>query len=613
MVEFANVNLSMHAAVPRKLAQPYLTEVVILPDELVFPLKDECERMNSTLGGLNDNKDLQGKAINDKDDVDRPSDGGNDDDNDDGDDDSKGKPPPEPAEADERHGVEEMRKRMVRRHLLLLCREPADLQHMMKWVHPEGLFQREERKIQEKSYMETKLAPDDIEHWSSGTKGDGKIYVNDDGEACKIDKCCAPYKAREKAYKKAKRERAKEANKDRKSAAVGKKLVDKLLDKMIFPKIVECDEGNDMQLKVQIVDAPKEVAIWPLIGVDHDSWWNEYAPGTQVIFEVPPEAQIADTKQYRLLSNKELWRHNVIDGCSHGQRLLVTGREEQPCVKYCAQKWEFFSANTAMEQKPTDACKAKHNHACEQDHLVEGNKEVRTSQISKRLLKSSFKEGDVQLVSMPVKGLKNKPSGAIVEFGHHDFVNDKGPVMGVVSRPLLSALVLQEEDVFPATNYHTTQKFEMFREMIKVIKDGISKALEFIAEDRNQIRFDLNETAATTVRLTNFFNEALVANNREYCARFPGATGGINYSSEDDLVQVAKMSIRFAKCVAYGIRTHNSDIDSRSWPTGAKPAYIDIYDVVIQVRKAFGNDIEPLAFAASYMQAYLGTIRLIHC
>ena len=80
-----------------------------------------------------------------------------------------------------------------------------------------------------------------------------------------------------------------------------------------------------------------------------------------------------------------------------------------------------------MEQKPTDACKAKHNHACEQDHLVEGNKEVRTSQISKRLLKSSFKEGDVQLVSMPVKGLKNKPSGAIVEFGHHDFVNDKGP------------------------------------------------------------------------------------------------------------------------------------------------------------------------------------------
>ena len=48
-------------------------------------------------------------------------------------------------------------------------------------------------------------------------------------------------KAREKAYKKAKRERAKEANKDRKSAAVGKKLVDKLLDKMIFPKIVECD------------------------------------------------------------------------------------------------------------------------------------------------------------------------------------------------------------------------------------------------------------------------------------------------------------------------------------------------------------------------------------
>ena len=66
--------------------------------------------------------------------------------------------------------------------------------------------------------------------------------------------------------------------------------------------------------------------------------------GTQVIVEVPPEAQVADTKQYRLLSNKELWRHNVIDGCSHGQRLLVHDHENQPCVKYCDKKWEFFSA-----------------------------------------------------------------------------------------------------------------------------------------------------------------------------------------------------------------------------------------------------------------------------
>ena len=89
---------------------------------------------------------------------------------------------------------------------------------------------------------ESKIAPGDIEHWSTGTKGDGKIYLNDDGEACKIDKRGVPYrigsdgrrivparrpthlytpeewdkldaKARERVYNKAKRERAKEAKK----------------------------------------------------------------------------------------------------------------------------------------------------------------------------------------------------------------------------------------------------------------------------------------------------------------------------------------------------------------------------------------------------------------
>ena len=39
-----------------------------------------------------------------------------------------------------------------------------------------------------------KLAPEDMEHWGSGVKGDGKIYLNDDGEACKIDKRGVPYK-----------------------------------------------------------------------------------------------------------------------------------------------------------------------------------------------------------------------------------------------------------------------------------------------------------------------------------------------------------------------------------------------------------------------------------
>ena len=104
MAEFANVNLAMDAAVPRKLAQPYLTEVVALPEKLEFPLKNEYERMNATLEGLKDNIDLQGKEIKDLDPDDRPPDGdhGDDDDDDDG---SKSKPPPEPGEADDGAGI----------------------------------------------------------------------------------------------------------------------------------------------------------------------------------------------------------------------------------------------------------------------------------------------------------------------------------------------------------------------------------------------------------------------------------------------------------------------------------------------------------------------------
>ena len=53
---------------------------------------------------------------------------------------------------------------------------------------------------------------------------------------------------------KAKRERAKDAKKDRKRAAVGKKLVDKVLDKMIFPKVVQCDK-IDLELGSSCTDA----------------------------------------------------------------------------------------------------------------------------------------------------------------------------------------------------------------------------------------------------------------------------------------------------------------------------------------------------------------------
>ena len=52
MKEFANVNLSTNAAVPRKLAQPYQTEVIHLPEEITFPLRAEDEKMNETSEGL---------------------------------------------------------------------------------------------------------------------------------------------------------------------------------------------------------------------------------------------------------------------------------------------------------------------------------------------------------------------------------------------------------------------------------------------------------------------------------------------------------------------------------------------------------------------------------
>ena len=88
--------------------------------------------------------------------------------------------------------------------------------------------------------------------------------------------------------------------------------------------------------------------------------------------------------------------------------MRISRHENQPCVKYCDKKWEFFSADTAMEHKPTDACKAKHNHACEQDYSDRG----RTSQVSRRLLQAlSFKEGDGRLISMPAK--KPKAGGAV--------------------------------------------------------------------------------------------------------------------------------------------------------------------------------------------------------
>ncbi|CAE7705382.1 unnamed protein product [Symbiodinium sp. KB8] len=297
MAEFAGVNLSMDAAVPRRLAQPYVTEVVVLPDDLVFPLKDEYERMNSTLEGLNDNRRLQGKEIKDADDVGRPPSGGDDDEDDDDGDESKKKPPPDPGEVDDGAGtgeislddyytsVDKLGHKILERAELdarehgappssSTTRKP-DLLDGIDEVGPSGrLIPKggEEDPGEILRYLkDSMLASDDVVHWRAGTEGDGKIYLNDDGEACKIDKRGVPYKicsdgrrivpsrrpkhqyspeewdkldakSKKKAYKKAKREKAKDARLSRKRAAVGKRIVEKVLDHVIFPKIVQCDK-----------------------------------------------------------------------------------------------------------------------------------------------------------------------------------------------------------------------------------------------------------------------------------------------------------------------------------------------------------------------------------
>ena len=195
MAEFAGVNLSMNAAVPRKLAQPYLTEVVVLPEDLVFPLKDEYERMNSTLEGLNDNRRLQGKEIKDADDVSPPPSGGDDDD----DDDSRKKPPPDPDEIDDGGGaggiplddyysaVDAIGEKILERDEIdagapsalppSSTLERTDAPIEADEVGPSGRLipksgEEDPGEIL-RCLKDAKLASDDIEHWGVGTKGDG--------------------------------------------------------------------------------------------------------------------------------------------------------------------------------------------------------------------------------------------------------------------------------------------------------------------------------------------------------------------------------------------------------------------------------------------------------
>ena len=56
-----------------------------------------------------------------------------------------------------------------------------------------------------------------------------------------------------------------------------------------------------MPLKVKIVDAPKELAAWFLIGVDDDNWWNGFAPGIDCAKEFAPGPEYDPNKQLNIL------------------------------------------------------------------------------------------------------------------------------------------------------------------------------------------------------------------------------------------------------------------------------------------------------------------------
>ncbi|CAE7949678.1 unnamed protein product [Symbiodinium sp. KB8] len=170
---------------------------------------------------------------------------------------------------------------------------------------------------------------------------------------------------------------------------------------------------------------------------------------------------------------------------------------------------------------------------------------------------------------------------------------------------------------------------ELFAES-GAIRNGLDFSSNKISEDLSADRFNLNVTAIDTVKSPNFFNETYVVNNvekvtgivysvrdskfynmfQDYYWKFPVRH---QMMSELEIKNVSKMSVKFAKNVGYGIRTHNGDIDARPLASGEqRPPYINTFDVVLLAGKALSTDAEePLAFAVSNMQAYIAAIHLI--
>ena len=159
--EFVHQNLGDDASKPEhRLLKPHLTEKVEMVTPLTFPCKQEYERMNTTLEGMIEKELLDGDSSK------RPRDDDNEEDEQDGDDDElddgdDGGPGPSGGKA---------------------SKKPLEA--------PEGIF--DDKDPEEMTLQELIDAQPD--HWKSGKAGDGKIYLNDDGEKVKLNVMGNPYK-----------------------------------------------------------------------------------------------------------------------------------------------------------------------------------------------------------------------------------------------------------------------------------------------------------------------------------------------------------------------------------------------------------------------------------
>ena len=159
--EFVHQNLGDDASKPEhRLLKPHLTEKVEMVTPLTFPCKQEYERVNTTLEGMKEKGLLDGdpsKRPRDDDDEDDEQEE-DDDELDDGDD---GGPGPSGKKASKK-----------------------------SLEASEGIF--DDKDPEEMTLQELIDAQPD--HWKSGKAGDGKVYLNDDGEKVKLNVKGNPYK-----------------------------------------------------------------------------------------------------------------------------------------------------------------------------------------------------------------------------------------------------------------------------------------------------------------------------------------------------------------------------------------------------------------------------------